>query len=59
MPSAATRSPERLAGRPDDLATEEPPDDNHYSPLFSSTAALLADQVHTLAEQTVQVQGEL
>ncbi|GAB2515295.1 alpha/beta fold hydrolase [Nocardiopsis aegyptia] len=52
-------TPERLAGLPDDLVTVELPDDNHYSPLFSSTAALLAEQVHALAEQTVQVQGEL
>ncbi|MFE3457805.1 alpha/beta fold hydrolase [Nocardiopsis aegyptia] len=52
-------TPQRLAGLPDDLVTVELPDDNHYSPLFSSTAALLAEQVHALAEQTVQVQGEL
>ncbi|WP_304452536.1 alpha/beta fold hydrolase [Nocardiopsis sp. YSL2] len=52
-------TPARLAGLPDDLVTVELPDDNHYSPLFSSTAALLAEQVHALAEQTVQVQGQL
>ncbi|MEV2278571.1 alpha/beta hydrolase [Nocardiopsis sp. NPDC049922] len=52
-------TPGRLAGLPDDLVTLELPDDNHYSPMFSSTAALLAEQVHTLVEQTVQVQGEL
>ncbi|RKS06541.1 pimeloyl-ACP methyl ester carboxylesterase [Nocardiopsis sp. Huas11] len=52
-------TPQRLAGLPDDLVTVELPDDNHYSPLFSSTAALLAEQVHALTEQSVQVQGEL
>ncbi|WP_017601594.1 alpha/beta fold hydrolase [Nocardiopsis lucentensis] len=52
-------TPERLAGLPDDLALLELPDDNHYSPMFSSTAVLLAQEIHSLVEQTVQVQGEL
>lgn len=52
-------TPERLAGLPEDVATVELPDDNHYSPLFSSTAALVAQQVHALVQQTVEVQGEL
>ncbi|NYH52668.1 pimeloyl-ACP methyl ester carboxylesterase [Nocardiopsis arvandica] len=50
---------ERLAGLPEDLVTVELPDDNHYSPLFSSTAVLVAQQVHALVQQSVQVQGEL
>lgn len=50
---------ERLAGLPESVRTTELPDDNHYSPLFSSTAALVAEQIHTLVEETVQVQGEL
>ena len=50
---------ERLAGLPEGVRTLELPDDNHYTPLFSSTAALVAEQVHALVEQTVQVEGEL
>ncbi|SHK65095.1 Pimeloyl-ACP methyl ester carboxylesterase [Nocardiopsis flavescens] len=52
-------TPERLAGLPDTLATVELPDDNHYTPLFSSTARLLAAQVHALVQETVQVQRQL
>ncbi|GAA1109276.1 alpha/beta hydrolase [Nocardiopsis metallicus] len=52
-------TPERLAGLPERVRTLELPDDNHYTPLFSSTAALVAEQVHALVEQTVQVEGEL
>lgn len=50
---------ERLAGLPEGVRTLELPEDNHYTPLFSSTAALVADQIHALVEQTVQVEGEL
>jgi hypothetical protein len=50
---------ERLAGLPEDAAAIEIPDDSHHTPLFSSTASLVAEQVHALVEQTVQVQGEL
>ncbi|MEY9214254.1 alpha/beta hydrolase [Thermobifida halotolerans] len=32
----------------------ELPDDNHYTPLFSSTAAVVAAQVHAAVQQTVQ-----
>lgn len=41
-------TPERLAGLPEDVVTIELPDDNHYSPLFSSTAALVAEHVRAL-----------
>ncbi|HJE61749.1 MAG TPA: alpha/beta hydrolase [Nocardiopsis listeri] len=50
---------ERLAGLPESVRTTELPEDNHYSPLFSSSATLVAEQVHALVEETVQVQGEL
>ena len=50
---------ERLAGLPASIRTTELSDDNHYSPLFSSTAALVAEQIHALVEQTMQVEGEL
>lgn len=52
-------TPERLAGLPEDLVTVELSDDNHYSPLFSSSAALVAEQIHTLVQQAVEVEGEL
>lgn len=52
-------TPERLAELPESVHTVELPDDNHYSPLFSSTAAVVAEQIHTLVEQTMQVEGEL
>ncbi|MFL1381260.1 MULTISPECIES: alpha/beta fold hydrolase [unclassified Nocardiopsis] len=52
-------TPERLADLPDSVATAGLPDDNHYTPLFSSTAGLLAEQIHTLVQETVQVQGQL
>ncbi|GAB3746677.1 alpha/beta fold hydrolase [Nocardiopsis nanhaiensis] len=50
---------ERLAGLPENIEILELPEDNHYTPLFSSTAALVAEQVHALVEETVQVEGEL
>ena len=50
---------ERLAGLPASIRTTELADDNHYSPLFSSSAALVAEQIHALVEQIVQVEGEL
>lgn len=43
-------TPERLAGLPEEVDVVELPDDNHYSPLFSSTAALVAEQIHTLVQ---------
>lgn len=43
-------TPERLAGLPEKVDVVELPDDNHYSPLFSSTAALVAEQIHTLVQ---------
>ncbi|MFC9090395.1 alpha/beta fold hydrolase [Nocardiopsis dassonvillei] len=41
-------TPERLAGLPEDVVTVELPDDNHYSPLFSPTAGLVAEHVRAL-----------
>ncbi|MEE2041310.1 alpha/beta hydrolase [Nocardiopsis sp. CT-R113] len=52
-------TPERLAGLPGGVSTLGLPHDNHYSPLFSSTAALVAEQIHSLVQETVEVQGEL
>lgn len=52
-------TPERLAGLPAGVRTLELSDDNHYTPLFSSTAALVAEQLHALVQQTVQMEGEL
>ncbi|MDT0329670.1 alpha/beta fold hydrolase [Nocardiopsis lambiniae] len=52
-------TPERLAGLPASVSALELPDDNHYTPLFSSTAVLVAEQIHTLVQETVQVQGQL
>ncbi|WP_444964310.1 alpha/beta fold hydrolase [Nocardiopsis sp. M1B1] len=41
-------TPERLAGLPEGVVTVELPDDNHYSPLFSPTAGLVAEHVRAL-----------
>ncbi|WP_159945285.1 MULTISPECIES: alpha/beta fold hydrolase [unclassified Nocardiopsis] len=43
---------ERLAGLPGHVATVELPDDNHYSPLFSPTAALVAAHVDGIVRET-------
>ena len=43
-------TPERLTGLPERVDIAELPDDNHYSPLFSSTAALVAEQIHTFVQ---------
>ncbi|AAZ54117.1 alpha/beta hydrolase [Thermobifida fusca] len=34
----------------------ELPDDNHYTPLFSSTAATVAAQIHTAVQQTMEAE---
>lgn len=52
-------TPERLSGLPRTVRTVAMPDDNHYSPLFGPSSVLVAEQIHTLVEETVQVQGEL
>ncbi|GHD32767.1 hypothetical protein GCM10007147_36710 [Nocardiopsis kunsanensis] len=58
-PDPGLYTPERLSGLPATVRTVAMPDDNHYSSLFGPTSALVAEEVHTLVEETVQVQGEL